>query len=297
MYLYKAFDTFIQSEIEIPQFIALQDHQADVSFTFGDVRSFLPNDFTDGTAIQNVKGEIGFFWHNVGWYLVRNGNEIIIEPFPNVQEEVLRLPLIGIALAALLQQRRMLVLHASAVSINNMAVVFVGGKGAGKSTTAAMFYKRGHTMISDDVVVVENSENGLPYLVPGFPNFKLMPETATSVLGDDPKNLDEIYTGAEKYYRSSSDNFLEEKVPLKVIYQLEEGKKLRTERLNPQRSISTLIANTYLARYGKILLQNEQATLNLRQCANLINKIPVYRLERPRSFQTLIELAELVESH
>jgi hypothetical protein len=77
---------------------------------------------------------------------------------------------------------------------------------------------------------------------------------------------------------------------------LEDGAELKAELLKPQDAITALIANTFLARYGKQLLQNEQAIVNLRQCSNVVNHTPVYRLERPRSIDLLGDLAELIES-
>lgn len=296
MYFYKAFGVCIKSEICIPQFIDTENRQADVSIRFGDVKSVLPVGMGDDRALQINEAESSFFWERVGWYLAREGREIVVEPFPGAEEQLLRLPLIGIVLAAVLQQRGMLVLHASAVSVGSSAVAFVGWKGAGKSTTAAMFYKRGHPVISDDIVALENTETGVISVMPGFPNFKLMPETAASILGDDPNSLSPVYTGAEKCYRSSSDNFSQERIPLKAIYALEEGTHLRAQILRPQEAITTLIANTYLARYGKQLLQNNHAIANLRQCSNIVNLIPIYRLERPRSLHLLEDLAELIET-
>jgi hypothetical protein len=296
MYFYKAFGVCIKSEICIPQFINTENSQADVSIRFGDVRSVLPGDMSDDRAIQINETESSFFWEGVGWYLARDGWEIVVEPYPGAEEQLIRLPLIGIVLAAVLQQRGMLVLHASAVSVGNRAVAFVGWKGAGKSTTAAMFYKRGHAVISDDIVALASTKTGKTEIVPGFPNFKLMPETAASILGDDPDSLSPVYTGAEKCYRSSSDNFLQERIPLKAVYALEEGTHLQATVLKPQEAITTLIANTYLARYGKQLLQNNHAITNLRQCSNIVNHVPVYRLQRPRSLYLLEDLAELIES-
>lgn len=296
MYYYKAFDICVQSEIQIPQFICAENERPDVSVRFGEVRATLPSDFGDDHALRTSENEFCFFWDEVGWYSVRNGREIILEPYPGAEEKLLRLPLIGIAFAALLQQRGILVLHASAVSVGREAVVFLGWKGAGKSTTAAMLYGRGHTMISDDIVAIVFAEDGRPHVLPGFPHFKLMPESATSVLGDDPETLSQVYTGAQKRYRSSSDNFLQESVALKAIYQLSTGEDIQISDLKPQQAVSTLIANTYLARYGKELLQDKYAVANLRQCADLVSNVPVYQLERPKSFERLDSVAEILET-
>ena len=297
MHLYKAFGVSISSEVLIPQFIGGENQQADVSIKFGEVESVLPPNGQNERAVQIGEDEVCFFFEQIGYFLVRKGCEIIVDPYPGAEEQLIRLPLIGIALAALLQQRGMLVLHASAVCVGGEAIVFVGWKGAGKSTTTAMLYKRGHPMISDDIVAIENAEVAAPLVAPGFPNFKLMPETAASVFGDDPDTLSQVCTGLEKRFRPSSDNFLSGKMPLKAIYALEEGTDMRAQVLKPQEAITTLIANTFLARYGKQLLQNKEAIKNLWQCSNIVNRIPVYRLQRPKSFHLLDDLAELIESH
>lgn len=295
MYSYKSFGINIESEVLIPQFISAENQKAEVSIKYGEVKTRLPNGDGFERAIQLGDEEIGFYFEQVGSFLVRNGCEIVVEPYVGAEDELVRLPLIGIVMAALLQQRGKLVLHASAVSVNDKAVVFLGWKGAGKSTTSAMMYGRGHKMISDDIVALENAETAAPLVAPGFPHFKLMPETAASVLGDDAEKLSRICTGLEKRFRSSSDNFLENKIPLQAIYLLEDGIHLQAELLQPQEAITTLIANTYLARYGKQLIQKNHAVTNLRQCSNIVNHTPVYRLARPRSLNLLENLAKLIE--
>lgn len=296
MYLYKAFGICIESEILIPQFNHAENQLADVSIKFGDLKNVLPSGDEFERAMQISEDEICFYFEQTGCFLARRGCEIIVDPYPAAEEQLIRLPLIGIVLAALLHQRKMLVLHASAVSISGEATVFLGWKGAGKSTTAATLYERGHSMISDDIVAIEINETGVPLIYPGFPNFKLMPETAASIFGDDPNSLPQVCSGLEKRFRHSSNNFLNDKIPLKIIYALEDGEYLRAQVLNPQQAITTIIANTYLARYGKNLLQNEEAVRNLRQCSNIVNSIPVCRLERSKSLHTLKELADLIES-
>ena len=296
MYLYKAFGISIESEVLIPQFINSNHQQAEVSITFGKVRQHLAPLDKVARAIQISEREIGFYWKQSGWFLVRNGNEIIIEAETETDEKLLIIPLVGIVLATLLHQRRMLVLHASTVNINGRGATFLGQKGKGKSTTAALLYKRGHAVISDDITAIEFTEDKLPVVTPGFPDFKLLPDTI-SALGDDPNAFAECYDGAEKRYRSLSDNFLQNKIPLKSVFFLAEGDNLRLDILKPQEAVTVLIANTYLARYGDKLFTNSQVMANLAQCSNVVNHIPVYRLERPKSFHLMKDLAELIELH
>ena len=296
MYLYKAFGISIESEVLIPQFINSKSRQSEVSIKFGKVSQHLAPMDKVARVIQIGEREICFYWKQSGWFLVRNGSEIIIEAETGTNEKLLIIPLVGIVLATLLHQRGMLVLHASTVNINGHGATFVGQKGKGKSTTAALLYKRGHAVISDDITAIEFTKDKTPLVTPGFPDFKLLPDTI-SALGDDPQAFSECYDGAEKRYRSLSNNFAETKIPLKSVFFLAEGDKLKLDILKPQEAIPVLIANTYLARYGSKLFTNNQVMANLAQCSNVINQIPVYRLERPKSFHLTKVLTELIELH
>lgn len=299
MYFYRAFGVDIASEIEIPQFTNAQIRQnqfSDVSIVFGAVKNLLPERRETDRATQIGDQEILFFWEKIGAFLVRGGSEIIVERDAEAEDALVRLPLVGIALAALLHQRGMLVLHASAVAINDQAVVFVGGKGKGKSTTAAALYERGHKMISDDIAAIRVAADNSLRVAPGFPNFKLAPETAATIFGDDPRLLPAVCSGVEKRYRSAANNFLQKDAPLAAVYALEDGETPEMQRLKPQEAVTTLIAHTYLARYGKQLLQNRHAIENLRLCAKVAVQVPVRRLERPRSLEQLADLARLLET-
>ena len=67
----------------------------------------------------------------------------------------------------LLHQRGRMVLHASAVNINDGAVAFMGHNGAGKSTTTFSFMASGYPLVADDILSLEFRE-GVPYGVSGF---------------------------------------------------------------------------------------------------------------------------------
>ena len=298
MYFYKAFGLVVSSEVEMPQFIPAEESSPAVSIRYGDVRSRLSSEIAEDRAVQSGPSEICFYWRMAGHYCARDGNEIIVEPAADVDERVTRIPLIGIVFAAILKQREMLVLHGSAVALANGVSVFLGGKGAGKSTTAATLYKRGFSLISDDIVAIPSplSSETLSVL-PGFPSFKLMPECAAEVLGDDPAELEPIYNGAIKLFRSTNGNFINGSRKLNAVYVLEESDDMRATLLGPQMALPALIANTYLARYGKQLMQNDDAVTNLQQVARITSMVPVYRLERPKSFELTEELADFLESH
>src|SRR2546421_12252878 len=197
---YFAYGLGIHSLLPLPEFMAapvgadVVIKMCDVSHSFPDVRD------AQSFHMSATPQETCISWDRLGTFLVRNGKEIIIEPFPGAEERLLRLPLWGAVLAILLHQRGLLVLHASAVGINGSAVAFIGGKGQGKSTTAATIYARGHKLLADDVVALDMNNSGGPMVLSGIPQFKLWPE-AVSSLGDNPELLPKIFSGCEKRAR------------------------------------------------------------------------------------------------
>ncbi|NJM75621.1 MAG: hypothetical protein HC852_07365 [Acaryochloridaceae cyanobacterium RU_4_10] len=70
--------------------------------------------------VENSPSKVGSqvfsgFLPKVGTFLICNGNEVIVEPLPDIDDCILRPCILGSAMSVILQQRGFLVLHASAV--------------------------------------------------------------------------------------------------------------------------------------------------------------------------------------
>ena len=298
MYFYKTYGLNIHSTLPLPELVPATETEADVVIKFGKIDRSLLKINRLGFYFYMTAESVYFFWDNVGAFLIRNGKEIVIDPYSGVEERLLRLPLLGAVLAVLLHQRGFLSLHASAVEINGGAVVFLGGRGWGKSTLAATLYARGHQLIADDLVGLDIGSTRHPMVLPGFPQLKLLPEAAASALGDDPETLPRVAIGYEKRARRGIDRFSDKSLPLKGIYELSKGSDLELKPLQPQEAIIQVIANSYIARVASQLLQGRGRTSShFLQCTSLINNVPVYRIERPQSLALVPAVAQLVEEH
>lgn len=296
MYKYTAYGLSIDSTIVLPELQTSAHVSADVVIQFGKLKESPPEISSEGSYYHINQEKAICFWDIVGTFLVRDGKEIIIDPLPGVDEQIIRLPLLGAVLAVLLYQRGFLILHSSGVAINGGVVAFIGAKGWGKSTMAATLYGRGHDMMADDVVALDLSGVGSPVVLPGFPQFKLWPEAATSALGDDPQMLPQLHSQVEKRIRRVNDRFAQQPLPLKRIYVLGGGKAPQIKPLQPQAAIAHIIGNSYIAMLsGKQFVTSAGSANHLHQCTNLIKNVPIYRLERPRSLSLLPAIAQLVE--
>src|SRR5205085_1986600 len=70
----------------------------------------------------------------------------------------------------------------SAVALGNRAVALLGPAGAGKSTTAAAFARRGYPLLSDDVVPIW-VRDGLFVVPPAYPCLRLWPASVAALYG------------------------------------------------------------------------------------------------------------------
>jgi hypothetical protein len=293
--IYSAYGLTIHSALPLPELITLAEGKPDVIIRLAKIDSAYLTNLNREDRFYFADKEALVHWEQIGTFLVRDGSEIVIDLKPGIDENLVRLPLLGSVLAVLLHQRGYLVLHASAISIQGDGVAFIGEKGRGKSTIAAALYARGHTLIGDDIVALDVNEQGLPFLLPGFPQFKLWPAAAASSLGDNPELLPRLVCGEDKRARRIYDRFSNGIAPLRGIFTLSWGDKPAIKALQSTDAILQLLTQSYMARFGKQCLTGEAAARHLKQCADLISKVPVFRLERPSSLNLLAETAQLVE--
>jgi hypothetical protein len=194
-----------------------------------------------------------------------------------------------------IHQRGLLGLHASAVAIDGHAVAFMGASGLGKSTMAASLYARGHTVLADDLVVLDPSDNGSVMLFPSFPELKLFPESIVAALGDNPEGLPKLVAGLDKRARTAPKGFTTDPFPIKALYLLDNDSTPSLELISPRERIPHLIRESYGARKLNLWLKGATASAHLRKCAEVANKVPTYWLRRPRDLESLGETAKLVE--
>ncbi len=291
MFSYFAYGLGIESELPLPELVAAEK-APDITIRSG-IINWSPPAGNGNVTVHITPEEMYFFWQDVGTFLVRGGREIVVQSEPKAEGHVVRLFLLGAVLAGLLHQRGLLLLHASAVTVGGGAIAFIGEKGQGKSTMAASMQARRHGLIADDIVAVEINERQAIRILPGFPQFKLWPDAIAS-LGVDPEKLPRVHPQIEKRaYRIHAD-FSVTPLPLKSIYVLDEGEKLKIEKIASQEAFVELVRHSYLARH---LDSTGASSSHFRQCSAVVSAVPLFRLIRPRSLNLLSDVAALVEQN
>lgn len=276
---YTAYGLTIRTQIPLPELNLSNDQPekaiADIDIRFAPVakgglghgKQMGPFLWTDQTAL----------WlqvPNVARFLISDGREILIDAEPGIDEDSIRVFLLGSAFGALLFQRGYLVMHGNSIRIGDKCLVCVGHSGAGKSTLAAGFMKRGYDVLADDVVPIDEDCCALP----GFPRIKLWQDAADK-LRIDTQQLRRIRPEMEKFNQPVLNRLVSQPLPVRWIYIL--GSHNHPEILSePIRGLSRfnpLRANTYRVRYLEGMALKTQ---HLKLCSKLAGKIHLARVTR-----------------
>ena len=292
MFSYMAYGLRICSALPLPE-LRTREGTADVVVRLEKVDCSRLETVDEQHAFWATPMEACHLYKGAGAFLVRDGREIIVDPVPGADERVLRLSLLGPAMALILHQRGQFVLHASAIAIAGSAIAFLGGNGSGKSTMAAALHTRGHDLLADDVTAMHLS-SGCPTVSPSFPQLKLWPDSAVA-LGNVPEVMPQLHPDLEKRACYVTERFAHLSVPLRRLYVLAVGPTLEVVPLPPQEAVRELLHHWYGVRFNRWLLQVVDLAQHFLQCVSIANKVDIRRLQRPPSLQALPDLVRLIE--
>ncbi len=295
MYSYDAYGLTICSELALPELTVSEDSPDD---NFPDVEIRLAA--ADQAPVQAVRNrpyltvasdQALLSVEEAGTFIIRGGREILVIPEAGVDERLLRRYLCGTVMGILLDQRGLLVLHASAVAIDEKACAFVGNQGSGKSSIATILHGRGHRFVCDDVAAVRLVQ-GQAWIYPAFPQMKVSLETAAAASLPREALIEFDRFEDKRGYRLSG-NFVTKPVPLNEVFVIAPAGEPSARRpLSPQDVVRELVRHTFPTRLGQ-----PGDGRHLLKCAGLSRQVPLYRLPRAGSVAELPAFARAVEHY
>jgi energy-coupling factor transporter ATP-binding protein EcfA2 len=231
-------------------------------------------------------------------YRVINGKEIIISPCKNASKESVRLFLLSITMAALLTQRKKILLHASAILSKQKLILFIGNSGAGKSSIAAEFSKRGFTLFSDDVCVLEDTHasSSKVFSYASYPMMKLWEDTVMAL--DDQKfdKNHKIIPQLTKYGQFFHDQFTTTAYPIEKIFILNPVENTfdnySSKKISGIEAFELLSKNTYRRQF---LLKSTLQEIHLKQLSFLVQSADISILTRNIKESNIQSFANFVE--
>lgn len=225
-----------------------------------------------------------------GRILVRNGDEILVDPEANADPSGV---LGGPVQAVLWHQRGLLPLHASVVAVSGRAIALCGHSTAGKSTLAALLAQRGHTVIADDICVIDAPADGGVSVLSGSARLRLWRD-ALHILGVDPHTLERAVAGKQKYILDCGASLSAERQPiaaLVVLRRLSNG-SISIERLRGADAANTLHKLVHTRRAAEALARGPAIFAGLTRLISA--GATVWRLKVPAGAAHLGEAADTV---
>jgi hypothetical protein len=191
--------------------------------------------------------------------------------------------LVGPVLGLLLSLRGKVCLHASAVAFNDKSIVFVGPAGAGKSTTAAAFARKGFAVLSDDIVALVDKEK-IFHVVPAYPRVSLWPDSVKLLYGS-PDALPPIMPDWNKRClmlgQDGAPPFEGRTLPIGAIYFLGDP-AVEAERcfevISRREALLTLVANAYAAKFPDAKQRAEEFAV----LSQLVSVVPIRKINPRR---------------
>lgn len=230
-------------------------------------------------------------YHDGTEFVIDEGAALVsvrwVEP---LTEEDAAVYFLGPVLGFVLRLRGLVPLHASAVIIGGRASVFLGGAGAGKSTTAAAFASLGYPVLSDDLVpIIERDDEFFAH--PSHPRLSVWPDSATALFGA-ANSLPRLTPTWDKRYLELQNGyrFHDVATPLDVIYCLGDGTQMPVSTsghgaLRPQEALMALVRNTY----GNYLLDAPMRRQEFELLGRLAEHVPVRALSFGHDITELVE--------
>lgn len=279
---YRVYELTIASEWPLPGLLPAADNrQIDIHIRQGIVADFQP-----AVCFQASPQQVLVWLPDIARIRVCGGNDVLVEPLHPHKHDAIALFLLNHALAIVLLQRGLLVLHAGAVLAGDQdgdfCVALAGQSGAGKSTLLAALHEQGYAIAGDELCVLRVDVDGARVL-PG-PRVMQVWATALPALTLADCAWVPVRAGLPKYFVPLQGDCA--CMPLRelcVLCWVDSGSPCRTPLTGTAR-LEALLQQVYQPRYVEGMQLWPQVGA---QCLRLARQISVTTLTRRRDLATL----------
>lgn len=250
---------------------------------------------------QMPDGSTYLRWSELFEFLVSpGGRRITYHALNGASGEVLQTYLLGQVLSFALIRQGIEPLHATAVTVNDQAIAFLGDCGYGKSSLGAAFLQAGHRLLTDDVLVVKEHAGTNPrfWAYPGPPRIKLFPEVATRMLGCHVGGAPMNPLTPKLVVRLAADSSVRAPSPLRALYVLRppsacsSGARVRIRTLSQCRAFLELTANTF----NPLPAEPDRLRRHFGLAARLAAGVPVKSLSYRRDFSLMPKVLAAIQA-
>ena len=294
-FYYKVYGLEVESEININEFVSIEDINAEnkVNIVYANMPLNIKEDIKNNKKSSFSKAECWFHINDVATYRVTGGDLIEFEPCENADPYLLRVFLMCSCLGFIMIQRDIVAIHGGTIVIDNKAIILTGNRGAGKSTLTTALRLKGYPFISDDVAAIEIKDN-IPMVKHGFPYQKLC-SSAMDKLGYDKEKYFSFMSDTEiKYLVDAHNDFIYEDTRLFALCELSVGdvEDVQIEEIKGSEKLNKLISNRYRVEFVQVM--GGISPIAFKTLLQIAKNIKFYKIIRPNGQFTVDKQIELL---
>jgi len=307
--MYSFFDLVIKSEIALPELVEVTSGDHVIYFQLSTLPFSSKREnwlhhwrLADGTiTISCSKIEGGYYLRFpdlADFQILDKCADIQCYPMPGVAEDSIRHLLIDQVIPRIVGHQGSIVLHASAIVINGVAILFLGETGWGKSTLASSFHSKGYQLLADDCVLLSPEENNIN-VIPSYSGIRLLADSVSAVLGEDNNLHNMTHYSAKKRLILSRGVSKQGacSLPIGAIFNIVSPDKSPAEEVVIEEIKGAKVV-TELLKHSFVLdvTDKEKLTRKFYMTSTITaSDLPVYRLGFPRQYDFLERVHDSVE--
>ena len=296
MYQYAACNLMIKSEISLPELGAYshidQGIKDQVNIMLGHVPDEIPDVVLQGLYYQIKPNVLRLEIPNIAKFMIKNGEQIIIEPVGNIDIENIRTFVLGPCIAILLMQRDLFLMRGLVIKVKNFSISLIGDIETSPLSITASFVKRGYAVLSDEICIINQKLEALPSYPYHF--IWLYSKWKQAIYG---RHYIRARQNIPKYIVPLRKNFYPEPLPLKKIFILNTSSNNITNELgflSGGKKIYALQKNIYNNDYVKGL---GKSPLYFNYLYNISSKIDFISLHKTIPHEQAIKkIIDLIEA-
>ncbi|MDW3196131.1 MAG: hypothetical protein R8G66_27410 [Cytophagales bacterium] len=299
MFYYQLHNLIIASSFELNELEQTQDTSAHVTVTMVKQLPEIKEVIKEGKYYRDLdyrigaQGQIQLTFQGLFDSMIHQDSQrIYVKMVEGSSLQEMKTHLLGTVLSFLLLNKSQFPIHASAISTDEGAILFMGHSGVGKSTTATLMMRAGFPIISDDVCLIELQKEQA-WVSYAFPQVKLW-EESTAYFNIPTKELEIVSNERAKYKVPLTKKVTQNSFPIKAIFEIDFNDQLKGIQIRSKTTmdkLQALLKHTYRHHAVKIL-GLEKA--HFEYCSKLIEAVPIYHLQRPKDLNLLDELVDRV---
>ncbi len=299
---YRAYGQFLKSGLSLPCPISRKPRQPveiveeSASFFSRVHRELLsrPNESSWFRHAQLPDGSDYLRWSGLFEFLVTaDGSRIACRPLDGATLEAFQTYLLAQVLSFALLKQGVESLHATVVAVQGAALVFLGDCGAGKSTLGAAFLQSGHLLVTDDLLVLREKDDGF-WAHSGLPRIKLFPEIAQTLLGRQIEGVPMNDLTPKIIIPLDRQQCCRSEARLRAIYVFKSrdssSRTISIRPLSKRAATVELLKNTF----NPLVLEKERIKRQFLFAARLAASVRVSSLTYPRTLARLPEVREAI---